>query len=117
MRARLFLDTNIFAYSFDETAPKKARIADRLIRKGLDSGNVVVSYQVVQEFFNVALRRFARPFSYPEAEQYLSVIFRPLLTVFPSCGSKVNAAFSPVRISKLGKNLAARGSRTRSCRT
>lgn len=84
MSDRFFLDTNIFAYSFDKNAPKKAEIAERLIRKALNTGNGVVSYQVVQEFFNVALKRFADPMSYADAEHYLSVIFRPLLAIFPS---------------------------------
>ena len=41
----------------------------------------IVSYQVVQEFFNVALRRFAQPITTAEAEQYLATVFRPLLAV------------------------------------
>jgi predicted nucleic acid-binding protein len=36
---------------------------------------------VVQEFFNVAFRRFAQPMSTAEAEQYLITVFRPLLAV------------------------------------
>lgn len=40
-----------------------------------------VSYQVVQEFFNVALRRFAQPMTVAEAGQYLGTVFRPLLAV------------------------------------
>ena len=39
------------------------------------------SYQVVQEFFNVAFRRFAQPMSVAEAEQYLITVFRPLLAI------------------------------------
>jgi len=39
---------------------------------------------VVQEFFNVALRRFAKPMSSLDAEQYLSTTFRPLLAVHSS---------------------------------
>jgi predicted nucleic acid-binding protein len=41
----------------------------------------IVSYQVVQEFFNVALRRFAKPMSSADVGQYLSATFRPLLSV------------------------------------
>jgi len=41
----------------------------------------IVSYQVVQEFFKVALRRFAQPMTVAEAEQYLGTVFRPLLAV------------------------------------
>jgi predicted nucleic acid-binding protein len=44
----------------------------------------VVSYQVVQEFFNVALRRFEQPMTGVEAEQYLGTVFRPLLAVHSS---------------------------------
>jgi hypothetical protein len=39
----------------------------------------IASYQVVEEFFNVALRRFAKPMSVSEAERYLSTVLLPLL--------------------------------------
>jgi predicted nucleic acid-binding protein len=84
MRGRFFLDTNIFAYSFDSTAPAKARKAAQLIRRAADSGQGVVSYQVVQEFFNIALRRFPQPMAMAEAEQYLITVFRPLLAIHSS---------------------------------
>jgi predicted nucleic acid-binding protein len=84
MSDRFFLDTNIFVCSFDLTAPAKARKATQLIRKALTTQKGVVSYQVVQEFFNVALRRFARPMQSTDAEQYLSTVFRPLLAVHSS---------------------------------
>jgi predicted nucleic acid-binding protein len=84
MSARFFLDTNIFVYSFDASSPKKAAQATKLIRKGIETRGGIVSYQVVQEFFNVALRRFAKPMSSVDAEQYLSTTFRPLLAVHSS---------------------------------
>jgi predicted nucleic acid-binding protein len=84
MSARFFLDTNIFVYSFDASSPKKATQATKLIRKGIETRGGIVSYQVVQEFFNVALRRFAKPMSSVDAEQYLSTTFRPLLAVHSS---------------------------------
>jgi predicted nucleic acid-binding protein len=84
MSGKFFLDTNIFVYSFDFSSPKKAAEATKLIRKGIETRAGIVSYQVVQEFFNVALRRFAKPMSSVEAEQYLSTIFRPLLAVHSS---------------------------------
>lgn len=73
-------------YSFDRSAPEKARKAKALIREALASHKGVVSYQVVQEFFNVALRRFARPMQGHEAEQDLTAVFRPLLAVHSSAG-------------------------------
>jgi predicted nucleic acid-binding protein len=81
MNDRFFLDTNIFVYSFDENAPQKSARASELIRQAVRSRNGIVSYQVVQEFFNVALRRFAHPMTAAEAEQYLTTTFRPLMAV------------------------------------
>src|SRR6266568_6106663 len=91
MSDRFFLDTNIFAYVFDLGAPLKARRSDALIRKGLDTGNGIVSYQVVQEFFNVAFRRFTKPMSAFAAEEYLNTTFRPLLAVHSSPALLVSA--------------------------
>jgi predicted nucleic acid-binding protein len=53
----------------------------QLIRQAVASRKGIISYQVAQEFFNVALRRFAKPLTVAEAEQYLSTVFRPLMAV------------------------------------
>jgi predicted nucleic acid-binding protein len=81
MSGRFFLDTNIFVYSFDTQAPSKAKKAVQLIRRAVDSGEGITSYQVVQEFFNVSLRRFSPAMTAAEAEQYLITVLRPLLVV------------------------------------
>jgi predicted nucleic acid-binding protein len=91
MNGKFFLDTNVFVYLFDTTAPAKAKKAARLVRDVVDTGKGIVSYQVVQEFFNVALRRFAHPMSGAEAEQYLITVFRPLLAVHSSPALYVEA--------------------------
>ena len=84
MSARFFLDTNIFVYTFDAKAPAKGKKAAQLIRRAADTGEGIISYQVVQEFFNVAFRRFPQPMSTAEAEQYLTTVLRPLLAVHSS---------------------------------
>jgi predicted nucleic acid-binding protein len=84
MNGRFFLDTNIFIYSLDRTAPTKSVRARALIREAIEKRQGIVSYQVVQEFFNVAFRRFAQPMSLADAEQYLATTFRPLLAVHSS---------------------------------
>src|SRR5262250_1472686 len=84
MSGRFFLDTNVFVYSFDAGSPKKAAQSARLIKSAIETRGGIVSYQVMQEFFNVALRRFAKPMSTADAEQYLSTTFRPLLSVHTS---------------------------------
>jgi predicted nucleic acid-binding protein len=86
MKDRFFLDTNLFVYSFDQSAPAKAKRATNLIEEAVTGRNGIVSYQVVQEFLNVALKRFERPMKPPEAEQYLTAVFRPLLSVHASQG-------------------------------
>src|ERR1700693_3361159 len=91
MSGRFFLDTNIFVYAFDARSPAKAKRASQLIRQAADTGNGVVSYQVVQEFFNVAFRRFRHPMNVAEAEQYLITVFRPLLAVQSSATLYVEA--------------------------
>lgn len=84
MSDKFFLDTNIFVYTFDTAAPKKARAASELLRRALTSGQGIVSYQVVQEFLNLAFRRFSVPLTAAEADQYLASVFRPLLAVHSS---------------------------------
>jgi predicted nucleic acid-binding protein len=91
MSGRFFLDTNIFANTFDAMAPAKAKKAVQLVRQAVATGQGIVSYQAVQEFFNVALRRFIEPMSVAEAEQYLSTVFRPLLAVHSSPALYVEA--------------------------
>lgn len=91
MSDRFFLDTNVFVSSFDLTAPAKARKAQQLIREALVTGKGVISYQVVQEFFNTAFRRFSVPMKSTDAERYLSSVFRPLLGV-QSSGSLFSQA-------------------------
>ena len=81
MNGRFFLDTNVFVYCFDSISPAKARRAKQLVLQGITSRKGVVSYQVVQEFFNLALRKFEQPMAVAEAERYLNTVFRPLMSV------------------------------------
>src|SRR5215471_1839712 len=84
MRGRFFLDTNIFVCTFDSTAPAKAATATEIVKRAIKTRAGVISYQVVQEFFNVAMRRFESPMTAAEADQYLTATFRPLLAVHSS---------------------------------
>jgi predicted nucleic acid-binding protein len=80
---RFFLDTNIFVYTFDSASPAKRARANDLVSRALDTRLGVISYQVVQEFLNVATRKFAKPMRAPEAQLYLARILMPLCEVFP----------------------------------
>jgi predicted nucleic acid-binding protein len=81
MNDKFFLDTNIFAYMFDARAAQKAEHARRLIKQAVSRRKGVVSQQVVQEFFNLAFRKFHPAMTLAEAEDYLSTMFQPLLVV------------------------------------
>ncbi len=83
MPAEFFLDTNIFVYTFDHSALAKRDRARELVQAALD-GNGVISWQVVQEFLNVALRRFEHPLTAREAAEYLDEVLAPLCNVFPT---------------------------------
>lgn len=84
MSDRYFLDTNIFVCCFDGSAPHKKRIADQLVSEALKDHQGAISYQVVQEFLNVATRKFPQPMSLVDATNYLAGILAPLCEVFPS---------------------------------
>lgn len=81
MSGRYFLDTNILVYVFDAKATAKAKRAATLVRQAVDTGVGIISYQVAQEFLNLALRRFPHPFTVAEAEQYFLAVLKPLLAV------------------------------------
>ena len=83
MPERSFLDTNVFVYSFDASAPEKRRRARQLISAALGVRTTIISYQVVQEFLNAALRGFKTPMPAAAAQAYLKDVLLPLCEVFP----------------------------------
>lgn len=79
-----FLDTNLFVYSFDSSAPAKQSMARELIRHALSTRRGLISTQVAQEFLNVASRKFASQLSIPDRKTYLSSVLTPLCQHYPS---------------------------------
>ena len=84
MPAEFFLDTNVLVYTFDASAPAKRARARELVRGALETGEGAISWQVAQEFLNVALHRFERPLTQRETAEYLDEVLTPLCHVFPS---------------------------------
>ena len=84
MSADHFIDTNVFVYQLERVDARKAEIAERLIRRGIASGTACISFQVVQECLNTAIRKAARPLSENEMRGYLDQVLAPLLRVQPS---------------------------------
>jgi predicted nucleic acid-binding protein len=82
-----FLDTNILVYSFDHGEEKKRNQARDIVRGSLVSGRGIVGTQVVQEFLNVALRKFSRPMGTTEAREYLRGVLTPLCQHVPNAST------------------------------
>ncbi len=76
-----FLDTNILVYQFDDQQPAKRDRARALVRSSLERGDGICSTQVVNEFCNLALRRFAVPMTPAQCSMYLDAVLAPLCTV------------------------------------
>ena len=81
MQDKFFLDTNILIYSFGAST-KKIRATELIKKAHLKNG--CISYQVIQEFLNVAVRKFENPFKYDDLQLYLKKILFPICEVFPS---------------------------------
>lgn len=84
MSVEWFLDTNVIVYSFDDSAPEKRERATNLIARSLRDGSGAVSWQVVQEFLNVALHKWAAPMTVEHAQLFLRTVLHPLCAVYPS---------------------------------
>lgn len=84
MPAEFFLDTNVLVYTFDRRDPAKQARARALVERALETGDGVISFQVVQEFLNVALHKFERPLDAADAVRYLREVLHPLCAVFSS---------------------------------
>jgi len=84
MSVEVFLDTNVFVYTFDAGAPEKQRRARALVREVLENGSGAISWQVAQEFLHVAMHKFENPLTAGEASDYLDQVLMPLWKVSSS---------------------------------
>jgi predicted nucleic acid-binding protein len=81
MNDRCFLDTNILIYSVDHTSPPKQDRARRLVTDSATSKRGVISYQVVQEFVNVALRKFQGVVLRSDLDSFMQGVLFPMMAV------------------------------------
>jgi predicted nucleic acid-binding protein len=82
MSGKYFIDTNLFVYSFDEEHEEKRQIALDLISDALNHSKGIISFQVIQEFINVAINKFKIPLSINDCRKYLTVVLEPLCEIF-----------------------------------
>jgi len=81
MSAECFIDTNLFIYQLEASDERKSAIADHIIREGIEIRNACISFQVVQECLNTALRKAEIPLSTEETKHYLDNVLAPLFRV------------------------------------
>lgn len=86
-----FLDTNIFVYALLASEPLKKQRALQLVEQALASHLGCTSYQVIQEFANVATRKFPQRFSSEQCKQFIDAAMQPLNRV-ASSPALLNAA-------------------------
>ena len=86
MSADTFIDTNVFVYQLDTSDKRKHRIAEGIVRDALAGGRACISFQVVQECLNVALRKAAVALTPEQARSWLDVVLLPLMKVQVSAG-------------------------------
>jgi predicted nucleic acid-binding protein len=58
---KAFFDANVLVDAFDRDSPAKSRRAQELMRGHVASGGLVLSIQVLQEFYVAVTRKLARP--------------------------------------------------------
>jgi predicted nucleic acid-binding protein len=56
-----FIDSNVLVYLFDQDSPEKKTIAQGIILDEGSGGNLLLSTQVMQEFYVTVTRKLARP--------------------------------------------------------
>ncbi|OAN62946.1 hypothetical protein A8B79_01600 [Balneola sp. EhC07] len=71
MSDRYFLDTNIIVYAYENEDLNKQKIAKELIIKGVSNNTASISYQVIQEFVNVATKKFKSPIKWSDCQLFI----------------------------------------------
>jgi predicted nucleic acid-binding protein len=84
MNVKCFLDTNVIVYAFGQSFPEKAKVAQRLITDGATDKQAIISYQVVQEFINVALRGFRLAIVMSDLESFVLKALFPMMAISSS---------------------------------
>ena len=74
----------MFVYQLERLDARKATMAERLIERGIASRTACISFQVVQECLNTALRKAQTPLSVDAMRKYLQAVLAPLYRVQPS---------------------------------
>jgi predicted nucleic acid-binding protein len=118
MSAEFFIDTNVFVYHLDTTDRRKHKVAEKIVRDALATGNACISSQVVQECLNVALRKAEVALPPQAARSYLDAVLLPLMQVTASQALYHRALDAQARWRfSFYDSLIVAGALTAGCRT
>ncbi|HEY5343552.1 MAG TPA: PIN domain-containing protein [Solirubrobacteraceae bacterium] len=95
---RAFLDTNVLVYLFDHDEPDKEQCARDILEQA-EPGELVLSTQVLSEFYVVVTRKLKQPLDAAQAAQ--AVDWLSLLGVVTLDPALVKAAIQTSRSSQL----------------
>jgi len=56
-----FFDTNVLVYLFDQDSPEKKTVVQKIFEKDASAGAVLLSTQVLQEFYVTVTRKLGQP--------------------------------------------------------
>ena len=74
MSDRAFFDTNILVYAYDQHDPRKQSKAQEVLTDGIERENLVLSVQVLSEFFNVVTSHIPQPVSSDEDREIVAAL-------------------------------------------
>jgi len=69
---KCFFDTNVLVYLFDADSPDKRKKARALFQRHADASDILLSTQVLQEFYVAVTRKLARPLDAAAAAEAVS---------------------------------------------
>ncbi|MBC7821552.1 MAG: PIN domain-containing protein [Planctomycetaceae bacterium] len=72
MGDKVFFDTNVLVYAYDQRDPNKQSQAQALLLKATQSQTAVLSAQVLGEFFVVVTRKIPQPMTSSEAAEVIA---------------------------------------------
>lgn len=96
---RCFFDTNVLVYLFDSDSAEKQAQAQKLFERHCQSGDILLSTQVLQEFYVTVTRKMARPLEHGAAVDVVSSLAE--LPIVQVDSEIIVAAMHRSRISQL----------------
>ena len=90
-----FFDTNVLVYLFDQDSPRKKTVAQKIFEKDASGGAILLSTQVLQEFYVTVTRKLGQPL---KPEKALGVIRK--LAVLPVVVVDTSLVLSAVQRSQ-----------------